>query len=515
MPIFIRKNGLWKEIEQPYSRVEGKIKETDVYTRVDGKPRLVFGKVTAADILGFRMVYYPKKDAEYIDIPTLKFNLDLPVLMHETDRADVMDIGHKGVVYEFFDTHVEQDGILMYEGRLLAVLKNGMLLDIFGNPEPIPGLDAPLVTKSMDFTVMVSYDVRYQGYGTHTRGWNSMWSSVQFLKPDTEDATYFKEDIRLSENHVLVPTAESNACRELRAMGLKDLSYERALQMLKEVLDLPSNTDRSTYAAKAYPDRELQCPGRTNDVISFERASELWSVVYSNKDGSYSEGLFNNICKTVGVNTEEETTCSIYGKCKLGYLTYRAAMGIPDCPEYEALQWPSMSYQHAVDVWNMADNNRSQPHPEYVADEVFDPEERQCPGRDVPPIGYTMSLAIFDAVWKRRNETFRDYTVNQIMDELGIYEAASDYCTLYEQCRYDEISYSQAIYFKSCGIADIDDEMGSIIPDDTSSICEIGIARSMHIKDHHMQGSRGVLSHNIYSISLDGTIMPFTVQIVR
>lgn len=512
MPIFIRMNGLWKEVEQPYVKVDGKIRTTDVYTRVDGKPRLVFGKVKASEIIGFRMVYYVKQDAEYIDIPDLKFNPNLPVRMSPTDHANHMDDYGKGVVYEFFDTNVNEEGILMYEGRLLAMLKNGMLLDIFGNPDPIPGLDAPLVTKSMDFTLSVTYDVRYQGYGLHTRGWNSMWSSTQFLKPDTTNANYFHEDVRFTSNHMLVPVGDTSACRELRAIGLKDLTYDRAASMVKEVMDLDDDVDRSTYAASTYFESDVQCPGLTNSYISYERAREIWELVNSNKEITYNDGLFRRMCEALGVSPENDTPCSIYTRCKLGYLTYRAALGEPDCPEYEALKWPSMSLMHASDLFYIASRNCTDLNPEYVADDLYDDEERMCPGRDDPPLGYLMAGILFNAVWSRRDK-LNDDTPNEILDELGVYEEASDYCALYGSCRYNEVSYGQCIYFKSCGEADVTTD-DHVIPEDTSSICEIGIARSLHTKDHHMQGARGVLSQNIYSISLDGVTMPFIIQVI-
>lgn len=190
MSIWNNINGVWREVWSTHVKVNGVWRESDVLTKVNGVWRESYNHLLEEkDIIGFRIVYKRSYTKKHLDFPNLSYNPNIPVSVHLAgDSIESMDTHSKSIIFEYFREQANEEGILMYEGNLYAVLVNGQIINVGNsisssddnrvneNISEIWNTDK-LNTLSIQLQGYVMYD--YNGY--YMNGWNSLFSTEQFL----------------------------------------------------------------------------------------------------------------------------------------------------------------------------------------------------------------------------------------------------------------------------------------------------------------------------------------------
>jgi hypothetical protein len=216
MPVYV--DGSWRDIWGAYVKVDGVWRNVDVSAKADNDWKSShINNISESDIVAFRMIYKLNPNKEHPLFPNLKTNLNMPVEFSLTGENIGMNYSTKGVLYHY-ERFGDEEGIMMYEGALYAVLKNGCIAkvssctntkinnDDIRIPGPIPSIPEVWITSRLQ-----SLDIRMEGYilfesfRYHLFGWNSLFDTEQFLLPEpyTKDKVY--QDIKLISERILLP----------------------------------------------------------------------------------------------------------------------------------------------------------------------------------------------------------------------------------------------------------------------------------------------------------------------
>lgn len=185
MAISTRINGVFRDNESESARINGVWRDTYHWVKINGVWREVSGgsNITESDIVGFRLVYVLNKHKLHPDYPHLKYNPKIPYIADLAgENVGVMDMTFKSMVFEFNRDEYKEEGIIMFEGTLYAVLKNGNVVNISGIDN-----DSSLVknvrlynkTKGLDIT-MRGYSM-YELHGRFIDGWNNFFTNKKFM----------------------------------------------------------------------------------------------------------------------------------------------------------------------------------------------------------------------------------------------------------------------------------------------------------------------------------------------
>ena len=130
MPAYEKVDGKWRGVWSVHVKVDGVWRDTDMSGKVDKLWRSSHKHIIEeSDIVGFRLVYRVNPNKTHPDFPNLKTNLNMPIEFSVSGEYPGMNISTKGVLFHY-ERFGDEEGILMYEGSLYAVLTNGCLVDV-------------------------------------------------------------------------------------------------------------------------------------------------------------------------------------------------------------------------------------------------------------------------------------------------------------------------------------------------------------------------------------------------
>lgn len=235
MNSYVNINGVWREaVISP--NIDGIWRETDKF------------EIAEEDIIGFRIVYQSNHNPSYGDLPDLVYNPNLPAQLKLTgDTSGNMDLNYKGVVFEYLNTKEpdqlfddDEEGILMYQGKIYAVLTNDLIIDVTATTnmvgwddrvpcESIPGVtETWATTKLNELSIQLQARVAYETNGLNTEGWNKLFSSTNHIGSLNVDDTDDKNYERINSYNIIpiesrdesfYPFAEIGIARDLHTAG--------------------------------------------------------------------------------------------------------------------------------------------------------------------------------------------------------------------------------------------------------------------------------------------------------
>ena len=212
MPSYEKINGKWRELWSAHVKVDGIWRDIDMSGKVNGAWKLSHKHVIEeSDIVGFRLIYRVNPDKTHPDFPNLKTNINMPVDFSLSGSNIGLNDSTKGVVFHY-ERFGDEEGILMYEGSLYAVLTNGCLVDVglskntkVNNDDlRLPG-PCPLIPEVWATSRMKSIDIQLKGYTLfesfryHMYGWNSLFDTNQFITQDSYTIDEIRRDIKYIE----------------------------------------------------------------------------------------------------------------------------------------------------------------------------------------------------------------------------------------------------------------------------------------------------------------------------
>lgn len=248
---YMNVNGVWrKATPRPYVDINGVWRTTRPREYKDGTYEEEDSTdIITDDIVGFRIIYTIKKDAVYEDLPDLTYNPDLPCTFALSgDTSGEMNMEYKGVVFQYNTLYEpdqwfnqdDQEGIMMYEGRLYGVTTDGYLIDItsvkdilyWENRITDTGISDGTEAWSMDgsnaLNIEIQMRVTYETNGLNTEGWNKMFTTTNYIGAlsvdDDSDTNYERlNDVIISpidaRSDIFYPCAEIGIARDLHTVG--------------------------------------------------------------------------------------------------------------------------------------------------------------------------------------------------------------------------------------------------------------------------------------------------------
>lgn len=179
MPSYVNVNGVLRESNTPVN-VNGVLREPSAYVNINGVLRETSStKVSEDKIVSFDLVYKANKDMKHPDFPRLTYNPNIPAkLMKTGEELDEANINPKGVEFEYDRINPNEEGILMYEMHMYAILDNGTPIDVC------------CLKDLNDLKIQIQATILYEANGFYIAGWNSLFNTDQFIStnpnPDEE-----------------------------------------------------------------------------------------------------------------------------------------------------------------------------------------------------------------------------------------------------------------------------------------------------------------------------------------
>lgn len=183
MPGWALIDGIWRPMWTSCPRVDGIMRDSNVGTVIDGVTRYIHKHYfEEQDIVSFRMIY--KRSMT---------NSMIPVITDLTGESpSTCDTTRKGFIFEYSNDLPTEEGDYMYTGTLYAVTSTGEIIDVMRSTETpasderydagIPGLEEVWLTnRIMNLSISMNIEVRYDCFGYYVDGWNSMFSTEQFI----------------------------------------------------------------------------------------------------------------------------------------------------------------------------------------------------------------------------------------------------------------------------------------------------------------------------------------------
>ena len=259
MAIYEKVNGQWREVWSTHVKVDGIWRPTDLLPRVQGSWKTAHNHTLSPDDIKAFHIIYAKCDAVHDQFPNAYANNRMPVTASVSGRnPNAMDSTTKGMLihYERFGY---EEGKVVYEGKLIAELKNGVLVDVaypmnyssdsFDQRiiKPYPGIDEIWVTDRIrHLNINILFFRTYETFRYNMYGWNRVFNSIDFLPPNPEikDRSVRKVEL-LGDAQVVLPLdkREKNAqpvcligiCRMLQPVETMMGSYGVVEQTFKQV----------------------------------------------------------------------------------------------------------------------------------------------------------------------------------------------------------------------------------------------------------------------------------------
>lgn len=214
MSIFNNIDSVWREVWSSPVNINGVWRDSDALVNINGVWRQSHKKeISEEDIIGFRIVYKRNPNKIHHLLNHLTFNPNIPASMLLTgDNAGFMDLSPKGVLFQYDNSNPEEEGIIMYEGKLYAVLNNDIVIDVcktkeyWGDDDRLPS-NAPDITevwatnKINDLSISIQAQLSYESNGFYIAGWNSLFNTTQFI--DTNSSIEDKNKYEMNSYNIL------------------------------------------------------------------------------------------------------------------------------------------------------------------------------------------------------------------------------------------------------------------------------------------------------------------------
>lgn len=184
MAISSRINGMFRDDDSEYSKINGVWRESTQWARINGVWREVGNRrITESDIIGFRLIYLLNKERLHPDYPHLKYNPKIPYIVDLAgENVGVMDMTHKSIVFEFNRDEYKEEGIIVYDGTLYAVLKNGFTINIssiISNSSLTKNVR--LYRRTLDLEITMRGYSMFELHGDFMDGWNNFFTTEKFM----------------------------------------------------------------------------------------------------------------------------------------------------------------------------------------------------------------------------------------------------------------------------------------------------------------------------------------------
>lgn len=219
MPAWVMINGVWRALWSIPTVINDEFKENDIYVKVNGEWRNIYKhNVTIDDICGFKIVYRLARNKKHVQYPNLTYNKNIPVEVKLTgDSIGNMDLNPKGIVFRYMREKPDEEGIVAYEGNIYAILNNKQAIDIGFNIDEVgkdeviklglPNLEyAWKSNKLSNFSIKLKGYELYESYGYYMAGWNSLFTTEQFLDKTNYPDKEYHEDINILDMYNLLPS---------------------------------------------------------------------------------------------------------------------------------------------------------------------------------------------------------------------------------------------------------------------------------------------------------------------
>lgn len=213
-------NGVIRDTTESLSKINGVWRENiNGWTKINGVWRDGHNQaINPNHIVGFKFCYTLNKNRIHHDIPYLSYNPNIPYRFDITgETSTTMDQTEKGVVFEYLRDEPEEEGIVVYEGRLYAVLDNGSLVNVsavVGNNNDKIHEDELISEFSsihdlgrlnnLNITIVAS--VAFEDYGYYFNGWNNIFNTKPFIDQTIyPDKMQYRKTLKL-DNYNILPT---------------------------------------------------------------------------------------------------------------------------------------------------------------------------------------------------------------------------------------------------------------------------------------------------------------------
>lgn len=211
-------NGVIRNIPDARSKINGVWRNNvDGFTKINGVWRSTYQQtITPENTIGFKLIYTLNTKRIHHDNPRLKYNPNIPHSFKLTgDTAGQMDFIKKGVVFEYKRHEPEEEGIVVYEGRLYAVLTTGVMVNIcnvFGNNDNKTKEDEIVseftsihdVGKLNGLDIKLTGYVLFEDYGYYFAGWNNLFNTKPFIDQTIyPDKTLYKKRLDVNSYNII------------------------------------------------------------------------------------------------------------------------------------------------------------------------------------------------------------------------------------------------------------------------------------------------------------------------
>ena len=205
-------NGVIRDVSETFSKINGVWRNNvSSLTKINGVWRNSHNNtITSDNIIGFKLIYTLNQSRIYTDNPRLKYNKKIPYSFKLTgDNIGIMDLSMKGVVFEYKRDEPEEEGIIMYEGRLYAVLPNGSLINVCQvyngsnkKVSEITNIHNTSILRNLD--IKLSGYVLFEDYGYYFAGWNNLFNTEAFIDQTIYPDKYsYKKKLQLNSYNIL------------------------------------------------------------------------------------------------------------------------------------------------------------------------------------------------------------------------------------------------------------------------------------------------------------------------
>lgn len=195
-------NGVQRRVINAYANINGVWRSSSTYVNIDGVYREIDDfSITENKIIGVKIAYISNHNPKYNDLPHLKYNPKIPASLSATGTSKSMDKTPKGVTFQYTNKlepdqlydEEDQEGILLYQAHLYALLVNGLVVDITSTKDvigwesrhpitAIPGTaESWSINKMNNLHIQVYTKLGYVVNGVNTEGWNRILTETNYI----------------------------------------------------------------------------------------------------------------------------------------------------------------------------------------------------------------------------------------------------------------------------------------------------------------------------------------------
>ena len=201
--------GKWREVWSAHVNINGEWKDVDVNTfnkEYDYWKGVHTNFIDPMDIQSFLLVYTINDHLKYHRYQKLVTNKNLPIIFDLTGESKDLDFSEKGVVYRY-ERFGYDEGKLLFEGHLYALLTNGVYIDVGFSYLNSTSKDIRMAVKYdemkevwitsrlKDTVISIDGYESFEGFKFEQFGWNSLFTKDQlvFGKTYTEEDSLRKQ----------------------------------------------------------------------------------------------------------------------------------------------------------------------------------------------------------------------------------------------------------------------------------------------------------------------------------